>query len=209
MDFELLNFWINKLNLDIRHDYDYGKEKPRLYILLKAYDDDFLYTYVLLLSENKNDILEYLGFDTTIEYDKLTENNMFEYLCTSTKLNPANIQYCGFKGPCPKNTLHSKFNKYLLNKNYSKDNQKHVLNNEQIITFFKKVNDYEEYKNKRSLMNIVMCKNKILHGKHKEFSRFITVYGIISVSKMNDVELIEKWKDFNTENWSILKVFGL
>jgi hypothetical protein len=213
MDFELLNFWINKIGLDIHNDLDNGLYHPKLYLSLKAYKDDPVYTYALLLSENKNDILRYLGFDTTVEYDKLSEKNTFEYLCTSTKLDPKYIWYCGFKGPHAKNKLHSKFNEYLKDKNYPKGKDHVQINVLDAISFFGKESEYEEYKTKRALMDCIMQKKDILKQNGNDynyscFSRFITVYGIIPVTVMNDAELIEKWTEFKNQNWSCLTLFN-
>jgi hypothetical protein len=46
------------------------------------------------------------------------------------------------------------------------------------------------------------------NGNDSDFSRFITIYGIIQVKVMNDVELIEKWTEFKNQNWSCLTLFS-
>jgi len=88
MDLDLLNVWITNLGFEIKKD--------KLYLQLKAHYKDPINFYVMYLSNNKDKILEFFGFDTSIDYDHLTEKNVFEYLCTSTKLNPEFIMYTGF-----------------------------------------------------------------------------------------------------------------
>lgn len=73
LDFSLLNFWTGELHLDIRHE-DLNKP-PRLYLGLKATIKDPVYTHVILLSNDKKQILDFFGFDTSIEYDLLSEQS--------------------------------------------------------------------------------------------------------------------------------------
>lgn len=228
MDFELLNFWIRSLNLDIRHEKI--TNNPRLYISLKAYTNDPMYAFVILLSEDRKSILTFLGFDTSIEYDKLTEKNIFEYLCTSSRLDPAFIKYCGFKGPHAKNRMHQKFNDYLVAKKFrnsakrdddyfSQEKQAVNIYAQDAISYFGKEKEYIDYKEKRKLIDKVMEKKYYLRDNLKEngnnslslmidnFSQFITVYGIYHVSQMSFDEFETKWKDFINQNWSGLRIF--
>ncbi len=210
MDLSLLNLWINNLNFDIQDN--------KLCIHLKAYSEDICNTFILPLSKNKKDILDFFGFDTTIDYDNLKEKDMFEYLCTSHKLNPLFITYYGFKGPYAKSQIDAKFNKYLLTKNYTHfDFRKHQglldkvqeeLMNESII-FFKKEKAYNKYKIKYDLLDKVISikekiKDKMSYGK---FSKFIVLHGIFNVVKWDDEMINLKWDEFKNENWSGLITF--
>lgn len=211
MDFELLNFWINKIGFDIRHDK--LNEPCYLYLSLKADKDDFLKSYIIELSSDKNKILQFFGFDSNINYDNLSEKNLFEYLCTSSILQPSHIRYCSFKGPHAKNKLHEKFNKYLLDKNYSR-HQDNTSINQQVrvfvndaITYFQKEHDFTEYKEKRKMFDNVVQKKHYLMSNVKQFSHvdfnlFLVVHGILNVSLMNDETLQNVWKDFSNQNWS-------
>ena len=198
MDLELLNFWINRLKFDYRHN--------QLFVLLPAYDDDIFNTYCLKLSEDTKQILDFFGFDTTIKYDKLTLNNMFEYLCTSTKLDPRYIEYCGFKGPYSKNLIHSKFDKYLKNKNYPRDTKNlestaNKLLNESII-YFKKSEEYNKYKKHFDILNKLFKQKAKFENNIDDFRKFCVLYGIYNIINFDDNMLKTKWEEFKSENWS-------
>lgn len=209
MDFELLNFWINKLSLSIKHD---GSNEPQLFLSLKAYDNDYLHTYKILLSTNKTSILEFLGFDTSINYDNLTIKNMFEYLCTSNRLKSDYLRFCSFKGPQPKNKLHQQFDSFLKNR-YNGQNRTETLTNKQLemsllvadaISFFGKDKQYEEYKEKRQLMTKVMTKMNLVKSDNNHFQLFLLLHGVITVAEMTDVIFVRAWNEFTSQNWSCL-----
>jgi hypothetical protein len=211
MDFELLNYWIHRLDFDIRKD--------KLYLQLKACSKDSLNGYIMFLSDDKNKILEFFGFDTTIEYDKLTEKNMFEYLCTSTKLSSGIIVYNGgFKGPYAKNALHKKFNNYLLTKeyfierDYAKIYETRNAMVKEAIAYFDKMKDYEEYKSSKLFIDSVMDKYKLLKTKTDtvwcDFERFIILYGAYRIAEMPEEEMFELWNNFRKQNWSGLVSLG-
>lgn len=216
MDFELLNFWISKLRLHVKHTHTHND--PCLYLYLKAHDNDFLYSYCILLSTKKNAILEFFGFDTSVNYDELTEKNLFQFLSTSTKLHPSFIQYCGFKGPHPKNKLHGKYNEYLKTEYFSIHNNdtncQHAveLYARKAISFFGRENKIKEYMDKKALFNAVMAKRDLLEEQYKDdiskFSSFVSVYGIINVSEMDANLLIQAWKAFLDQNWTGLASIG-
>jgi hypothetical protein len=218
MDFELLNFRINKLGFDIRHDN--VSETCYLYLLLQADKDDFLNSYIILLSSSKKAILEFFGFDITIQYDNLTETNMFEYLCTSSILKPCYIRYCSFKGPHPKNKLHENFNKYLLKKNYSRHDgnlrakeQRSILKKD-AISFFGKEKEFSEYKEKRTMFDNINEKKHYLMSKQPsqsfvDFMSFLVVHGITNVVSMNEELLITTWNAFSKQNWSGIRRYGI
>lgn len=208
---------------DIRH---YADTQPQLYLLLKAYSKDPLYSYVLPLSNNKIDILTFFGFDTSIEFDKLTEKNTFEYLCTSSILDPKHIQYTGgFKGPYAINKLHEKFNDYLKNKKYPKPtayNEEYYTKKKNVrdtfkknaLAFFNKENEYNEYKSHRDILEKVYAKFDIIKNakldkdNFVDFERFVILHGVYKVSQMNENELYKLWSEFVAQNWSGLVVIG-
>jgi hypothetical protein len=211
MDFELLNFWIHKLGFDVRHDKI--DETCYLYLSLKADKEDFMNSHIVQLSSNKDEVLQFFGFDVTVKYDNLTEKNLFEYLCTSSILKPSFIKYCSFKGPHPKNKLHEKFNKYLQDKNYLRqdDNitikqQSTVLRND-AISYFGKQQEFLEYKEKRKIFDDIVKKRQYLkttYPKHSytDFSLFLVIYGIIDVAAMDETKFKNEWEDFSKQNWS-------
>jgi len=215
MDFELLNFWISKLGFDICHN-DICTN-PKFFVSLKAHSGDVMKTYRILLSENKNNILEFLGFDNTIAYNALSEKNTFEYLCTSSLLNPIHIQYCGFKGPHAKNKQHKKFDEYLKNKQYhhlhgdvycAKEDRDHLL--QRSISFFNKENEFIEYIERKGTMNKLMKKHRLLKNydniEWDDFKMFLILNGIMDVLQTDDDTLFTKWDAFKTQNWSGLKM---
>jgi hypothetical protein len=218
MDFELLNFWIARLNFDISHKNT--SENPKLYVSLNAYSDDFTSSYSILLSENKNSILEFLGYDNTIKCDNLSEKNTFEYLCTSSFLNPMHIRFCGFKGPYAKNKQHQNFNEFLKKKQYYslKGEEYYITQQEdktsllrRAISFFGKQEAFREYVEKKDTMDQVMLKYKYLKKSYSiewsNFKNFLILYGMLNVINMDDDILLVNWNEFKKENWSGLSIF--
>jgi hypothetical protein len=201
MDFELLNLLINKIHLFI-------KDNNELFLELKAFHHDPFHSYTIFLSNDKNKILEFLGFDTSIEYDKLSTKNMFEYLCTSNKLDYKLIKFFGFKGPHAPNRLQQNFNDYLINKKFTDlSNTTNIFNTKYIIEYFDKTNEYNDYKEKRNLYNNLIEKKISLGNRHDQFYKFLIVHGIQNIINYNNDELINKWNTFCKENWSGLIVF--
>lgn len=218
MDFELLNFWIHSIGFNIKHDK--LDEPCYLYLLLKADKEDIMNSYIILLSSNTESILQFFGFDTTIKYDDLTEKNLFEYLCTSSILKPCNIKYCSFKGPHPKNKLHEKFNKYLMNKYYPQQHsdicvkqQRIVLRND-AISYFQKEKDFSEYKEKCKVFDNILQKRKYLkatlpHFSFADFNLFLVIHGMLNVASMNMETLKTVWDDFSNQNWSGVRRYSI
>lgn len=211
MDFELLNFWISKLGFDIKHDK--LDEPCRLYLSLQADKADFMNSHIIHLSSNKDAILQFFGFDNTVKYDSLTEKNLFEYLCTSSILKPFYIRYCSFKGPQPKNKLHEKLNKYLIDKNYPRrdfniDIKQQTTNFKNgAISYFGKEKEYLEYKEKRKIFDEIAQKRHFLttnYQKHSymDFNLFLMIHGIINVASMDENTFKSVWEDFSKQNWS-------
>lgn len=210
MDVELLNFWVNNLRFHIEHDNT--NKEPSLYLSLKVHKYDIIDSHVILLSNNKNAILEFFGYDTSINFDKLTERNMFEYLCTSKKLHPCFIKYCNFKTRHPKNKLHSKFDEYLKKRYHCNDKidiidikQERIIFLNNAISFFGKDKEYDEYKKKRNLLNDVFKKMELIETATTDFRFFVLVYGIYQVAQMTDEEIKNNWSKFKSENWSGLR----
>lgn len=204
MDLELLNYWIKKMNFNIHED--------TLYMSLESCDIDFCNTCKFVLSSNKNKILEFFGYDTTIDYDHLKSYNIYEFLCTSTKLLPNNIQYDGFKGPSAKNSEHVKYNKYLLQK-YS-DNKKYRIDdiennkfikkfNEDAIKFFKKENNFELYKFNFNILNKLFKKKENIEKiNHSEFCKFVSLHGILTIIKWSDDKFYDEWDLYKKSLWN-------
>lgn len=206
MDLELLNFWINRLNFDYKNN--------QLFVLLPSNDNDIFNTYCLKLSEDTKQILKFFGFDVTIKYDKLTLNNMFEYLCTSTKLDPRYIEYYGFKGPHSKNLIHAKFDKYLKNKNYPRDTRNLEEDSNKLlqeaIIYFNKSEEFDKYKNHFNILNKLFKQKDKLDkldklNTYKDFKKFSVLYGIYNIINYDDDILKIKWQEFKSEHWSGLK----
>lgn len=211
MDFELLNFWIRKLGFNVRHDKI--DESCYLYLSLKADKEDFMNSHIVQLSSNKDEVLQFFGFDITVKYDSLSERNLFEYLCTSSILRPSYIQYSSFKGPRSKNKLHEKFNKYLLDKNYQRQDDNITIKRQSIvfkndaISYFGKQQEFLEYKEKRKTFDDIVKKRQYLktsYPKHSytDFQLFLVVYGIINVAAMDENTFKTVWEDFSKQNWS-------
>lgn len=221
MDFKLLNYWVSDLNYDVRHDR--ADDKPRLYLSLKAHDcDDDMRSYVMLLSDDKNKILEFFGFDTTIEYDKLSEKDLFVFLDNSSKLDPAFIRFDGFKDG--KGGVAGKFNKFLYAK-YGGGNRKtktvnwvpRSLGLGEAIAFFGKQDEYDEYKKVvRPLLNALYAKKELIKVKlspsdctFDKFAKFVCLHGALRIVDMEYQELMESWTRFCGMNWSGLRAFGI
>ena len=212
LDLELLNLWINRLYFDIRGQ--------TLYLSLKAFSDDPCYSYVLPLSSDRPRILEFFGFDTSRDYDHMTTFNQFEYLCSSSKLDPKYISYFSFKGPGPKNQSEAKFEKYLVSKRYPRfqydsveyaELHKHRVSlKKEGVSFFEKEAKYQRYLEQRKMLNsVIAVKNKLEGGKvlYGEFSKFLILHGMYNVLAWDVQTLEEKWLSFKTDNWSGLLVF--
>lgn len=142
-------------------------------------------------------------------------NNIFEYLSKSSKIDPCFLRYThGFKGPHAKNQIHQKFSKFLQAKyaSVAKANAKTIEKETRrwmktAITHFGKQEDYIEYKERKQLYELVMTKyNKIKSINPKllfsEFKRYLLIYGIMTIVKLSDDELVEHWNKFWKENWS-------
>ena len=216
MDLELLNFWIRRLHYEVRGE--------TLFINLSAFEKDYMYSYALELSSDSKRILDFFGFDTSIEYDKLTLSNQFEFLCSSTKLNPHYITYSGFKWLHPKNHQHSKFNQYLVKRYYHKKYKYPVENIEsnnfscdEAILFFQKEKEYRIYEKHELLINTVLEKKFIIENESKtnhkkfasQFNMFLLVHGMNSVSSWDNQKCIHEFQEFVKEKWSGLNVFRI
>lgn len=156
------------------------------------------------------------GFDTTIDYDKLTERNTFEYLCTSVRLKPWYISYCGFKSQHAKNKLHEKFNSYLVEKSYAKNpydisfSQQHKnefrMYLQDAVSFFGKEKEYSLYKKNQKLLDCVYKKTELLkgmrvyHNERCKFKLFIGVHGVYKIAEMDDETFVKEWDEFLGQN---------
>jgi hypothetical protein len=199
MDLELINFWLRRHLLYIRND--------SLYTELNAYNDDPLHSYKLFLSNDKRKILEFFGYNIEVEYDNLKEINLFEYLCTSKKLDNDYIAYCGFKGPFAKNKQHKKLNDYLVKKSFEHKNnfpRDDTLQKEAIIFF--NVN-MKIYKFQYDLMNQIFDKKiKLPQHSYEKLSNFLLLHGIDNFMKWSDEELLDKWNKYKNVDWKILDI---
>lgn len=202
MDIELLNFWIDKLGFYI--------DNGTLNILLHV---PFFGKYVISLSNNKREILNFFGFNVdNIEYDSLSERDTFEYLSTSTKLCHNDIQLCSLvKGPSPKNKQHAKYNEYLKKKYYMNDQlfipNKRIEWSKEAIAFFGKQKEYEIYISQCDIFTKIKKCFKTLNLTYVHipaFHSFLMLYGIQNIIDYDDLHLNEKWNVFQNMNWSPL-----
>ncbi len=207
MDLELLNFWISDFKMSIQDD--------NLFLHLKSYKKDTIYSYILPLSDNRQDILNFFGYDNTVEYDKMTQKNQFEFLCTSTKLNPKYISYLPFKT----RANHIKFNVFLLEKyKYIRppEQDRNAIKQEgrkwklEALNYFNKENDYRIYKQQCYIFeSLENARNKVYTENHnyKDFEKFMLLHGITNIIKWNYELLIKEWKRFKNSNWSPLSMY--
>jgi hypothetical protein len=206
MDLELLNFWISELGMNIKGN--------TLSLHLKACDHDCISSYLLELSNDKEHILSFLGFDTSRNYDNMTESNLFEFLCTSTKLHPRNITFCSFKGRHPKDKTHERFDK-LLKKKFSEQSvfklHSDECNNSWVsnaVTFFNKEPQYEKYLARKAMFNkLNTVRNSIPCPHLSGFSQFLLLHGMYNVLQWDDEKVQRRWKRFQSEEWSGLNRF--
>lgn len=206
---ELLNYWIHKLDMEICQD--------TLRLKLKAYKNDCLNGFRLPLSKDPVKILAFLGFDTDVDYTKLTEKNLFEYLCTSTRLSPKFISYTGFKGPHAKSTQAKRFNDYLREKHYPTsvdENDAHERRElakklrDHAIEFFEKEDDLIGYAQQHQLLTKVFeQKQKLPVHTMFDFNKFIVLYGLKAIANMETSVLQTRWNKFTRTNWSQLDMF--
>jgi hypothetical protein len=209
MDTELLNFWTENLGFMFTG--------TKLFVHLKAYKKDPIGTYVICLTENKKHALAFLGYDTSVEYDLLTEKNLFAYLDTSMHLVPEFIRYCSFKGPYAKNKLHECYNKYLIEEHggYRNTDQSHYVRRHELsqklkhtaISYFGKQKEYEEFKQRRITMDKVFdIKKHLKEPSYDSFRRFLLLNGIKNVIEWDITRIIKEFEEFTGQNWSCLLV---
>lgn len=180
MDLELLNFWIENLDFYIRDN----TLKMRLYV-------PYFRNYIMELSSNKKDILDFFGFDTNIDYDALKEKDVFVYLCSSKKLCHTKLRLCSIKGPFPKNKQHSKFNQYLQTNYFVNDvfripqeMSSSIKWSKEAISFFKKDKEYDMYMAQYNMfLKLKLCFNKLtISNAHRPiFNAFLMLYGVKNV----------------------------
>lgn len=211
MDLDLINFWISDLKMSINEN--------TLYLHLKSYKHDPIYSYIIPLCSDKKNILSFLGFDASLEYDKMTIKNQFEYLCTSSKLNPKYISYLHFKGPGPKNMSHSKFNAHLLEKykyirppqhDYDAIKQEAIKWKSEALSYFNKDKEYKTYQYQYDIFERLEEARMKVHKSNKEgytykdFERFMFLHGLTNIIKWDDEILLDRWVRFKNSNWSPL-----
>lgn len=208
MDFELLNFWIEDYNFSILEN----DKKVKLYLRLKSCSKDILRSSLFLLCSDKNKILDFFGYDNSIEYDYLKSYNQYEYLCSSTKLLPRYIKYRGFKGPIAKDLNHKNFNKYLMTKyksssyindDYSllSDHKRRWL--DKAIQFFEKEKEYQEYLDNRLVLDQVLKIKDELKINFNDFKRFICFHGITNIKNWDNDKFKKEFDKFISDGWNI------
>jgi hypothetical protein len=205
-ELDLLNFWIEKLGFLI--------EENNLYLCLQACNLDFGTHYKLFLCNDSRTILDFFGFDTSIDYLNLKAYNVFEFLCTTSKLEPSMIRYRGFKGPSAKNDKHAKFNDYLKHKfenaiQPSKDAACHTQSiwMESAIQVFSKRYEYNLYIEQKSKVDTCIDKLKRFNPSFQDMSRFFMLHGICSVCVWDEETLEKKWMLYQQEPWNVLTIF--
>lgn len=207
MEFDLLNFWIENMNFFIK----YKPEKTTLYIRLKSCKYDQMISCYFPLCSDKNKILDFFGYDSSLDYDHMKIYNQYEYLCTSTKLSHKDIKYCGYKGHSPKNKNHTEFNKCLLAKyrekkrntdDYSVINAHKRLWQEKSIIFFNMESKYTKYIENRNILDEIFIKKNILKANHTEFKKFVCLYGVLNIIKWDETTLQNNWNLFKIDEWN-------
>lgn len=208
MDFELLNFWIEDYNFSILEDDD---NKVKLYLRLKSCNTDILRSGQFLLCSDKNKILNFFGYDNSIEYDYLKSYNQYEYLCSSTKLLPRYIRYRGFKGPRAKDSNHEKFNKYLMNKyksgSHINDYSLLCVHKrtwlDKAIQFFEKEKEYREYLDNRLVLDKLFKRKDDLKIDFDNFRKFICLHGVINMTNWDNDKLKKEFDIFISGYWAV------
>lgn len=213
MDLELLNFLIA--------DLDFVIERNGLYACVQGC---YLYNWhkiKLFLSDDKKAVLDFFGYDTTVEYDSLTPNNLYVFLCDSSKLKPSDLKLnlSHFKGGGVRmyDRIFREFDHFLKGKHYNSQ-AKHASDDtkqrwlEQAIEYFKKLPEYDSFQQKRSMIDDVYRKGKRCwkhrdgRGESNNYRRFVKVQGINTLSTLDSEEIERRWKEFKKDNWGILDV---
>jgi hypothetical protein len=207
MEFDLLIFWIENMNFFIK----YSPEKTTLYIRLKSCKYDQMRSCYFPLCSDKNKILDFFGYDSSLDYDHMKIYNQYEYICTSTKLSNKDIKYCGFKGPSAKNKNHANLNKYLLAK-YHENKRNHLDNSiitaqkkiwlEKAIIFFNMESKYTKYIENQNILDEIFIKKNILKANYTEFKKFVCLYGVLNILKWDETTLQNNWNLFNIDEWN-------
>lgn len=204
-ELDLINFWIERLNFQIKDD--------KLFLRLKACNIDIMRSHLLLLSDNVNDILDFFGFDISIDYMHLKPYNIYEFMSTTVKLYPEYISYYGFKGPHPKNQNHVKFNDYLKqkfrdvfsNRDQSLETrQKEWM--ERAIEHFSKQNKYVTYLEQHDIITAVIKKMNIVAASFSHIKRFLMLHGLLRVKNWDDARVTKEWQRFQDEEWAGLRI---
>lgn len=209
MDIDLLNYYIRKIGFKI--------ENSSLTLELEPSSYPLGYQYQIALSDNKKEILHFFGYDVTVNYDHLTEKNLFVYLSSSKSFNERHIRYDSFKVQSPKNSQHRKFNDFLVkNRKYkseyiSEDLEK--LRNvwrDDAIKQFDISNEIERYRYEKNAVDKIMQMYnaaKIKSKVYRKFDFFIRYWGVNDVKDWDQKRFDSEWLKFQDENWSNLQHF--
>ena len=206
----LINYYLERQDLHI-HD-------GMLRLKLKCHTHDYARSFIQPLCNDTLKILSFLGYDPTIDFEKLSKKNLFVYITSSTKLNPLFINYTdSFKGPFAKTSLQKEFNEYLLSQNYKKylymhdnialEEEKRKLRDDAIV-YFNKQDDIDTYASQYKFFNkLFEQRAKLPTNTFFDYNKFIVLHGIKSIISMSDEELKRKWLSFSKDNWSALDIF--
>jgi hypothetical protein len=204
MDFELLNYFIRYLPFHV--------QKDTLFLRLPGCERDIFNLHEMPLTDDPLKILDFFGYDTTIEYTKLSQSNIFVYLTNSTKLDPAFICHDGFKGPHAKNNIHKKFNQHLVCEyQHLKKHRPHQDVCEKwivdAIKYFNKLNEFNTYQSQKAIIDKALQFHVATDkDTRKGYDRFVLLHGVYTVASMTRLQFEDAWVKFKRENWSSLKV---
>jgi hypothetical protein len=202
MDFELMNYFIEPLYMSIFHNS--VDAKPRLSLFLEGYAEDVLgSSYCMCLTEDKQAILEFLGYDAIVSYDTLSERELFKYLCSSKHFKkPTDIKSCSFKGPRPKNKQHSRFHTYLTRKyphiTLQTDQKEQEIERfrTNALKYFHKEDAYDEYKTHYDILSKVMLLNDRKGISYITLKQFVMLHGIHTLANQSNVVNNEMLTEF-------------
>jgi hypothetical protein len=212
-DLRLLNYLVGRLRM---HVTDSGTLCLKLWLCR----NDHGYCFEMPLTSDRSKILEFLGFDTSVRYDSLGQEELFEFLCSSSVLNPAYINYDSFKD-CSEIKQHAAFNAFLIAKKYSQGSEDResaikALHSAAIKKFGVK-DKYEHYERQRVLADAVIDKERALEPVEQddaarkkwraEWKRFVAYYGIRAIAAWEQEHLASRWEKFRERSWRSFDCF--
>ena len=212
LDIGLLNILFG--NLEIFHIKD-----SILYLRLPIIQnlDITNYDHEIKLSNDKKEILEFFGYDTTIQYDVLqTKSNQFIFLCSSPRIRKKYLNFYvphfkGGSGFYPNTKLEKDFNDYLIDKYGEKESTRDRDKTKWInyaIKFFRVDNELNDYAEQKTMFEDIFKKRNTLPDmNYVIYKRFLMYYGAINVYTWDQSTLLEKLTQFKNKNSTGFKFF--